>query len=97
MTFDARITSAPGLLRRCVRCGHFECPFCGAWCDVCLDVELEGHHEECANALECLYDAPRKTAEIESFKAEASTKLGGTDVVFGETKDGAITARRRGG
>jgi hypothetical protein len=55
----------PGAVRSCTRCGHFECPCCGDWCDQCfdlpdsdreLDPEAGPHHPVCADQLQCLYD-----------------------------------------
>ena len=39
-------------LRRCLRCGHFECPCCKDWCDVCID------DDAICGDMECAYEDP---------------------------------------
>lgn len=69
----ARIYSDPFVLRRCVRCGHYECPFCRDHCDRCFDDEDSDHHKDCAREMECSFDRepdPRLNAFLERARKE---------------------------
>lgn len=40
------------VLRKCAKCGHWECPCCTDWCDACVKDE-----DPCEATMECVYDA----------------------------------------
>lgn len=48
-----------GALRKCVECGHYECPCCRDWCDKIVDDEM------CCDG-ECSFDLP-PDQRVDSF------------------------------
>ena len=82
-------TSESEVLRKCTKCGHFECPFCRIWCDTFIGHEddpsiEEGDHEMCCDG-ECTYDRepdPRLDAFLGAHEGRT----------LGEREDGAVLA-----
>jgi hypothetical protein len=82
-------------LRVCTRCGHFECPHCRNWCDVCLEAYDEDEDDEddthpaCVETMECTYATEPDTAgyaRLEALQAAHHHYYGDTT-----EEDGSIT------
>ncbi len=89
-------TSEPGVLRKCTKCGHFECPFCGVWCDTFLthedDPEIEEDDNEMCCDGECTYDREPDPRLDAFLKEHAFDRNGIGRASFSENEDGSIVA-----